>query len=198
MHRRDSSARSEYEALRTSRRPSAAGASLHLPPPPRAPLSGDPRKRRGVITCRVPREGAPSGERPARREGPGGGGAQAVFPRPKVCKFSTEKIDMIDYKDVRLVSEFVAERGKILPPPHRHLLNAPTRAVGSHQSPAGTSPCCRLRRENDGPRVTGNGVRFTLNRKLFLVLFLPCYFVQRIALKPGVAPTAAWCTAAGK
>jgi small subunit ribosomal protein S18 len=32
-----------------------------------------------------------------------------------VCKFCTEKIDIIDYKDVRLVSEFVAERGKILP-----------------------------------------------------------------------------------
>jgi len=65
------------------------------------------------ITMPVSREGAPSGERPPRREG--GGGRKQYFRRRKVCKFCTEKIDIIDYKDVRLVSEFVAERGKILP-----------------------------------------------------------------------------------
>jgi small subunit ribosomal protein S18 len=32
-----------------------------------------------------------------------------------VCKFCEEKIDVIDYKDVRLVAQFVSERGKILP-----------------------------------------------------------------------------------
>jgi small subunit ribosomal protein S18 len=32
-----------------------------------------------------------------------------------VCKFCEEKIDVIDYKDVRLVGQFVSERGKILP-----------------------------------------------------------------------------------
>ncbi len=57
----------------------------------------------------------PSGDRPQRREGAGGGGRKQYFRRRKVCKFCTEKIDMIDYKDVRLVGEFVAERGKILP-----------------------------------------------------------------------------------
>ena len=63
----------------------------------------------------VPREGGgpPAGDRPPRREG--GGGRKQYFRRRKVCKFCTEKIDMIDYKDVRMVSEFVAERGKILP-----------------------------------------------------------------------------------
>ena len=65
------------------------------------------------------REGAPAGDRPQRREGGGGGGGgggrKQYFRRRKVCKFCTEKIDMIDYKDVRLVGEFVAERGKILP-----------------------------------------------------------------------------------
>jgi small subunit ribosomal protein S18 len=35
--------------------------------------------------------------------------------RRKVCKFRTEKIDYIDYKDVRLLSQFVPERGKIQP-----------------------------------------------------------------------------------
>jgi len=60
----------------------------------------------------APREGAPAGERPPRREG---GGRKQYFRRRKVCKFCEEKIDLIDYKDVRLVSGFVAERGKILP-----------------------------------------------------------------------------------
>ncbi|MFZ0959450.1 MAG: 30S ribosomal protein S18 [Terriglobia bacterium] len=64
----------------------------------------------------VPREGAPAGERTQRREGQGpGGGRKQYFRRRKVCKFCTEKIDVIDYKDVRLVGEFIAERGKILP-----------------------------------------------------------------------------------
>jgi len=62
-----------------------------------------------------PKEGAPPAERSARREGPPGGGRKQYFRRRKVCKFCAEKIDVIDYKDVRMVSEFVAERGKILP-----------------------------------------------------------------------------------
>jgi small subunit ribosomal protein S18 len=32
-----------------------------------------------------------------------------------VCKFCTEKIDAIPYRDVRLLQGFVAERGKIVP-----------------------------------------------------------------------------------
>ena len=55
------------------------------------------------------------GERPPRREGSPGGGRKQYFRRRKVCKFCEEKIDVIDYKDVRLVGQFVSERGKILP-----------------------------------------------------------------------------------
>ena len=62
-----------------------------------------------------PKEGPPPAERAARREGPAGSGRKQYFRRRKVCKFCSEKIDVIDYKDVRMVSEFVAERGKILP-----------------------------------------------------------------------------------
>ncbi len=61
----------------------------------------------------VPKENPPAPERAARREG--SGGKKQYFRRRKVCKFCEEKIDVIDYKDVRLVSGFVAERGKILP-----------------------------------------------------------------------------------
>jgi small subunit ribosomal protein S18 len=65
-------------------------------------------------------------ERPAapvreRSAGPGarpGGGRDAgrkYFRRKKVCKFCVEKIDSINYKDVRTLSQFVAESGKIVP-----------------------------------------------------------------------------------
>ena len=49
------------------------------------------------------------------REGGGGGGKRQFFRRKKVCKFCVEKIDYIDYKDVKLLGQFVPERGKILP-----------------------------------------------------------------------------------
>ena len=58
-----------------------------------------------------------SGPRPPRPAGgPGGGpGGRKFFRRKKVCKFCTEKIDAISYRDVRLLQGFVAERGKIVP-----------------------------------------------------------------------------------
>ena len=60
---------------------------------------------------------AHAGPRPPRPAGgPGGGpGGRKFFRRKKVCKFCTEKIDAISYRDVRLLQGFVAERGKIVP-----------------------------------------------------------------------------------
>ena len=58
--------------------------------------------------------GAPRGPRPGGG-GPGGPGGRKFFRRKKVCKFCTEKIDAISYRDVRLLQGFVAERGKIVP-----------------------------------------------------------------------------------
>src|SRR5437764_2335725 len=62
---------------------------------------------------------APTERRP-QRSGPGGGreggpGGRKFFRRKKVCKFCTEKIEAINYKDVRLLAQFVAESGKIVP-----------------------------------------------------------------------------------
>ena len=63
-------------------------------------------------------------ERPARDDdaGPrsGGGGAAAGARRPfyrrrKSCPFSGPNAPKIDYKDVRLLSRFLSERGKIVP-----------------------------------------------------------------------------------
>jgi small subunit ribosomal protein S18 len=59
-----------------------------------------------------------SGPGSGPRSGPRGGGAGGrgkFFRRKKVCKFCTEKIDAIPYRDVRLLQQFVAERGKIVP-----------------------------------------------------------------------------------
>jgi small subunit ribosomal protein S18 len=70
-----------------------------------------------TYTPRGPRPagGGPGGPRPAGGPGAGGPGGRKFFRRKKVCKFCTEKIDSISYRDVRLLQGFVAERGKIVP-----------------------------------------------------------------------------------
>ena len=52
------------------------------------------------------------------------------YRRKKVCKFCVERIDSINYKDVKLLSQFVPERAKIMPrrisgvcTPHQRLLS---------------------------------------------------------------------------
>ena len=59
---------------------------------------------------------------PRREGGPGAGGPggprrgkRQYFRKKKVCKFCVEKIEAVNYKDVRLLSGFVAESGKIVP-----------------------------------------------------------------------------------
>ena len=81
----------------------------------------------------------PSGDRPrfgGGGRGPGGppregGGGRKFFRRKKVCKFCVEKIEDINYKDYRMLGQFVAESGKIVPrrltgvcAPHQHRLSA--------------------------------------------------------------------------
>ena len=61
-------------------------------------------------------EGRPGDRRGPRPGGPGGReGGRKYFRRKKVCKFCVEKIEAINYKDVRLLAQFVAESGKIVP-----------------------------------------------------------------------------------
>ena len=67
--------------------------------------------------------GGSRGGKPGGSGGPRGaagkdgkeGGKRYFFRRRKVCKFCADKIDYVDYKDVKLISQFVPERGKILP-----------------------------------------------------------------------------------
>jgi small subunit ribosomal protein S18 len=56
--------------------------------------------------------------RPQGAGGPGGGqqGKKKFFYRRKrVCKFCVEKLEYIDFKDVKMLQQFIPERGKILP-----------------------------------------------------------------------------------
>lgn len=62
------------------------------------------------------REGRPARDRERERDrGRGREGGRRFFRRRKVCKFCVEHIDHIDYKDVKVLVQFVTERGKILP-----------------------------------------------------------------------------------
>lgn len=70
---------------------------------------------------------APSTSAPAARPqgGPGGGDrprrSDDRFPmrrrggRRKVCRFCAEKSILIDYKDTKVLANFITERGKIIP-----------------------------------------------------------------------------------
>ena len=53
----------------------------------------------------------------SRRGGGGGGGRGGGrrMHRRKVCRFCIDKVDLIDYKDVKLLQNYIPERGKILP-----------------------------------------------------------------------------------
>ncbi|GAC1396633.1 MAG: hypothetical protein NVSMB56_11510 [Pyrinomonadaceae bacterium] len=49
--------------------------------------------------------------------------------RRKVCRFCADKVDLIDFKDVKLLSQYVPERGKVMPrrisgscAPHQRML----------------------------------------------------------------------------
>ena len=56
------------------------------------------------------------GDRGAGGGGGGGGGARRpFFRRRKTCPFSGPNAPKIDYKDTKLLSRYVSERGKIVP-----------------------------------------------------------------------------------
>lgn len=43
------------------------------------------------------------------------GGRRYFYRRKRVCRFCSEKIDYIDFKDISLLQSFVPERGRIMP-----------------------------------------------------------------------------------
>jgi small subunit ribosomal protein S18 len=73
-------------------------------------------------------ESRDQGRRDDRPPREGRGGRRFVRAR-KSCRLCAEKIDYVDYKDMRLIGSFVPERGKILPrrisgtcAPHQRML----------------------------------------------------------------------------
>ena len=86
-------------------------ADEQAPATPRAEAPGS-APYSGGQSSGGPGGGPGSGPRPPR---PAGGGGRKFFRRKKVCKFCVEKIEAIPYRDVRLLQQFVAERGKITP-----------------------------------------------------------------------------------
>jgi small subunit ribosomal protein S18 len=64
----------------------------------------------------MPRKPSGRGRKSSGRGGDKGQGQRrGLFRRRKVCKFCADKIDDINYKDVKLLQPFVPERGKVLP-----------------------------------------------------------------------------------
>src|ERR1700704_1734225 len=65
----------------------------------------------------APRHDGPrSGPRFGGRSGPGGPpreGGRKFFRRKKVCKFCVEKIENINYKDYRMLGQFVQRRERL-------------------------------------------------------------------------------------
>ena len=61
---------------------------------------------------RGPRTGGGDRERGGGQQG---GKKKFFYRRKRVCKFCVEKLEYIDYKDVKMLQQFIPERGKILP-----------------------------------------------------------------------------------
>ena len=59
--------------------------------------------------------GGRGGEGGGRGGSEGGGQRRPFFRRRKTCPFSGANAPVIDYKDIRLLSRFISERGKIVP-----------------------------------------------------------------------------------
>src|SRR6266481_5716513 len=91
-----------------------AAEQKQAPAPGGAPRRGGGHGGRGGGRGGARREGGPGGGGPG---GPGGRprGKRQYFRKKKVCKFCVEKMDFIDYKRADILSQFVQERGKILP-----------------------------------------------------------------------------------
>ena len=63
------------------------------------------------------------GRGPSRGKGKGkgkpggrrGGQQNALFKRRRFCRFTAEKVEQIDYKDIDTLRDFLTEQGKIIP-----------------------------------------------------------------------------------
>ena len=62
-----------------------------------------------------PSRGGRSGGDRGGAGGQQGGKKKFFYRRKRVCKFCVEKLEYIDFKDIKTLQQFIPERGKILP-----------------------------------------------------------------------------------
>ena len=94
--------------------------AIKRPPRPVPTVAAGRTGPGGARKERVMRMGGGSGRSSgargaAGRDGKGGPRKKFFVRRRKVCKFCAEKLEYIDWKDVKLLQGFIPERGKILP-----------------------------------------------------------------------------------
>ena len=68
-----------------------------------------------MATTKKGSSGGARGRDDKNKDAKAAGQRRGLFRRRKVCKFCADKIDDINYKDVKLLGGFVPERGKVLP-----------------------------------------------------------------------------------
>jgi small subunit ribosomal protein S18 len=76
-----------------------------------------------------------------------GGG---LFKRRKFCRFTAEKVEQIDYKDVDVLKEFIQENAKIMPARLTGTKAGYQRQLGPPSSAPASWPCCLT------PTITNN------------------------------------------
>ena len=55
------------------------------------------------------------GKKPFDKKKPRRPAQSALFKRKRVCRFTADKVEQIDYKDVETLKDFISETGKIIP-----------------------------------------------------------------------------------
>ena len=101
--------------------PAPAAHDAPQPPPADAPRSPEgrphsdrPHGPRGEGGRGEGRGGESRGPREGGREG-GKRGRRGFYRKKKVCRFCVDRVDLIDYKKPEALTQFIQERGKIVP-----------------------------------------------------------------------------------
>jgi small subunit ribosomal protein S18 len=63
----------------------------------------------------MPRPGRPGAKGAKGAKGKRSGRSKTLFRRRKFCKFCDDKVDWIDYRDPRILGNYIPERAKIQP-----------------------------------------------------------------------------------
>ena len=71
--------------------------------------------RRRTESPRPERPGARGGRERGGARGPGKEGDRPRIFRKKVCRFCSERVPAVDYKDTEVIQKFLTEKGKIIP-----------------------------------------------------------------------------------